>query len=207
MTAALKRFSGGRPERDTPVAANPWQPGPQDTELPPPVREVRLSGPSAPQRGVPGIEGGLPIRIQAASQDGVGVLGCSGGSGESSLATVLGGHACAHAWPGVGGPVVLCARTTAIGLQAAQAALAQWAAGAVSAEVLGLALVPDAPGRRPMPLRDLERLVGSGAPRVWQIPWIAQWRDDRARADNAPRQVQNFIDDVETLLAERSGSA
>lgn len=167
-----------------------------------------MSGPSAPQLGVPVVEGGLPIRsADPASHDGtVAVLGCSGGSGESSLATILDAHACGHAWP-PGGPVVLCARTTATGLQAAQAALAQWAAGAVSVDVLGLALVRDTPGRRPKPLRDLERIVGSGAPHVWEIPWIAQWRNDAARIDTAPRQVKSFIADVQTLLTQRSRSA
>jgi hypothetical protein len=204
-----KRSRDSRAEPDTRTGSNPWLPSPQHTQAPTPVREVQLSGPSAPQLGVPVVEGGLPIRsVDPASHDGtVAVLGCSGGSGESSLATVLDGYACAHAWPAAGGPVVLCARTTALGLRAAQGALAQWAARSVSAEVLGLALVQDTPDRRPKPLRDLERIVGSGAPHVWEIPWIAEWRNDQARIDTAPRQVKSLIADVQTLLTQRSRSA
>ena len=199
------------------LGENPWvKPPPAWPEPPKPtVREVGLTGPSAPQRGVWAAEGGLPVRGGEPAPHGgaLGVLGCSGGSGESSLATILNGHACAHAWPASGGLVVLCARTTAIGLQAAQAALTQWVARAddakvpLSTEVLGLAFVEDAPGRRPRPLRDLQRTIGSGAPRVWQIPWIAQWRDDQARLDTAPRQVKSFVADVQTLLTQRSRSA
>ena len=195
---------------------NPWvKPPPAWPEPPTPAGEVGLTGPSAPQRGVWTTEGGLPVRggEPAPHAGALGVLGCSGGSGESSLATILGGYACEHAWPPAGGPVLLCARTTAIGLKAAQAALTQWVARTddgnvpLSTEVLGLAFVEDAPGRRPRPLRDLQRTIGSGAPRVWQIPWIAHWRDDQARLDTAPRQVKSFVADVQTLLTQRSRSA
>jgi len=199
------------------LGENPWvKPPPAWPEPPnPAVREVGLTGPSAPQRGVRTTEGGLPIRGSEPAPHGraLGVLGCSGGSGESSLASILGGYACEHAWPPAGGPVLLCARTTAVGLKAAQAALTQWVARTddgkvpLGTEVLGLAFVEDAPGRRPRPLRDLQRTIGSGAPRVWQIPWIAQWRDDQARLNTAPRQVKSFVADVQTLLTQRSRSA
>lgn len=55
-------------------------------------------------------------------------------------------------------------------------AAAQWASGAVPVDLLGLAVVADAPGRLPGPLRDLVRLVGGGVPHLWRVPWSEDWR-------------------------------
>lgn len=87
------------------------------------------------------------------------------------------------------------------GLQAAQAAATQWAAGLVpNVEVLGLAIVADAPGRLPRPLRDFARLVGGGVPRTWSVPWIESWRlGEPITLPNAPREVRRMVDELTTL--------
>ncbi|MFD8242382.1 DUF6668 family protein [Streptomyces albidoflavus] len=107
-------------------------------------------------------------------------VGAHGGSGASTLhAAVPGGAEAGRCWPLLPGArprVVLVARSSASGLAAAQMAAAQWASGAVPVDLLGLAVVADAPGRLPGPLRDLVRLVGGGVPHLWRVPWSEDWR-------------------------------
>lgn len=106
-------------------------------------------------------------------------LGCHGGAGASTLATVIptgadaGRYWPVPIYPGVG-RVVLVARTHAHGLRSAQAAARQWASGMLPGHVqlLGLVVIADAPGRLPKPLRDLLRLISGGVPRTWEIPWV-----------------------------------
>ncbi|MBL5975505.1 MAG: hypothetical protein D3X82_17645 [Candidatus Leucobacter sulfamidivorax] len=67
-------------------------------------------------------------------------------------------------------------------------------------EVLGLAIVADAPGRLPRPLRDFARLVGGGVPRTWSVPWIESWRlGEPITLPNAPREVRRMVDELTTL--------
>lgn len=135
-------------------------------------------------------------------------LGAHGGAGESCLARVVPEWAAAeHAWPQVApehgpAPVVLVARSHAYGLQAAQAAATQWAAGLVpGVEVLGLVVVADAPGKLPRPLRDLQQVVAGGVPRTWSLPWIETWRlGDDPRFITNPREVRRLIDHLRDLL-------
>ncbi|MBD2894405.1 hypothetical protein amrb99_33300 [Actinomadura sp. RB99] len=60
---------------------------------------------------------------------------------------------------------------------AAQTAMRQWAAGGLpSVQLLGLAVVADAPGKRPKPLSDLLRLIAGGVPQLWELPWVEGFR-------------------------------
>ncbi|MBB6398179.1 hypothetical protein BKA00_005093 [Actinomadura coerulea] len=73
--------------------------------------------------------------------------------------------------------MLLVARSHAAGLCAAQAAVAQWAAGVLpGVQLIGLAVVADAPGKRPKPLADLMRLIAGGVPRLWDLPWVEAFR-------------------------------
>lgn len=120
----------------------------------------------------------LPIRSTAEVAT-CWVVGAHGGSGESTLATLVENwRAADHEWPHTvpTSPCLLVARTSADGLLAAQAAMAQWAAGDAPVDLVGLVLLADAPGTLPRPLRELAALVAGGAPRHWSIPWIEQWR-------------------------------
>ena len=95
-------------------------------------------------------------------------LGVHGGAGVTTLErAVAGGRDAGLAWPvSVESPaVVLVARSSANGIQAAQNAARQWASGMVpGVDLLGLVVVADAPGRRPGVLRNLVRLVPAPRP-------------------------------------------
>lgn len=181
--------------------SNPWLVGPTNPAEPaptppPPVtrREVRL-GPVAPQPGVPtpDIADRLPQTV-AHWPATVWWLGVHGGAGETTLAALAGGtRSAGHAWPmpttpGRPSRVVLVARTNYSGLTAAQRAATEWASNALgdAVQVAGLVLMPDAPGKRPRPLRDLEQVVAGGVPRVWTMPWVEAWRIAPARPGDAP---------------------
>ncbi|WP_344272234.1 hypothetical protein [Actinomadura napierensis] len=83
--------------------------------------------------------------------------------------------------------MVLVARSHAHGLRAAQAAAWQWSTSAElrPVQLLGLAVIADAPGRRPKPLKDLLTLISGGVPKVWDLPWV-----EALRLGDPPGQVQ-----------------
>jgi hypothetical protein len=134
------------------------------------------------------------------------VTGAHGGAGESRLATILdGARATEHAWPvhdqGMSKPaVLLVCRSDLRGLKAAQGALIQWASGAAPAvDLLGLAVLADAPGKLPKPLREFAALVGGGAPRLWILPWVESWRLGDTTAGPPGRDYQRFATDLAAL--------
>lgn len=189
--------------------ANPWVSRPANPE--PTATHVAVepvqqpSGPTAPQRGIPAPSVQLPI-VDRAPLATLCWLGVHGGAGESSLSQLVPNWpAAGHMWPHAASPtptrVVLVARSSMSGLQAAQAAATQWAAGLVpNVEVLGLAIVADAPGRLPRPLRDFARLVSGGVPRTWSVPWIESWRlGEPISLPDAPREVRRMVDELNTL--------
>ena len=171
--------------------ANPWligpeQPAPPEAPVVPPHshREAR-SGALAPQPGVPVPDTAdrLPQRT-AAWPATVWWLGVHGGAGETTLALLAAGTRPAeHAWPipgarGTTHRVVLVARTNYAGLIAAQRAATEWASNTLDdgVQLVGLVLMPDAPGLLPKPLRELEQIIAGGVPRVWTMPWVDAWR-------------------------------
>ncbi|MFC7329184.1 DUF6668 family protein [Marinactinospora rubrisoli] len=179
----------------------------------------RVTGPQRPQSGVPVPQGGdLLPRRSVAEFDGLWWLGVHGGAGETTLsALVERSRTAQHAWPepvspemasGVTMPprlakVILVARTHAHGLRAAQLAATEWASGAVpGVDVLGMALVADAPGRLPRSLRDMAKIVTGGVPRVWQIPWVESWRlGEQVTLESSPKAVQVMVTELAALLA------
>lgn len=118
-------------------------------------------------------------------------LGCHGGAGATTLsAAVPGGSDAWRYWPLPDPPattnVVLVARSNASGLRAAQGAARQWASGALpTVRLIGLAVIADAPGRRPRPLRELLELISGGVPRVWDLPWV-----EALRLGDPPDQIR-----------------
>ncbi len=103
----------------------------------------------------------------------VWVTGVHGGAGETRLSHIVeGARPTEHAWPilkdGFSKPaVLLVCRSNMHGLKAAQSALIQWASGAApDVNLLGLAVLADAPGKLPKALRDFAALIGGGAPRL-----------------------------------------
>lgn len=178
-----------------------------------PVPTERPTGPLAPQPHVSMPEDPLPITRKDASV-ALWVVGAHGGAGESTLADLDEGWAAAeHSWPeldpGQSAACVIAARTSVRGLLAARSALTQWAASGAgdSVELLGLVLVADAPGKLPAPIRDLAKVVGGGAPRVWHVPWVEAWRLGAPVGEHVPRPVSNLVSALRSLAAPSHGGA
>jgi hypothetical protein len=164
------------------ATANPWLRGPIRGDLLPALHSV-----PPPPEPAPDPPAGLRL-WRPTGRATLYWVGASGGAGESTLAAHMPGTAAAgHRWPTPAADparCVLVARTTAAGLGAAQAALAQYAAGrAGNTHLLGVLLSADTGGRRP---KQLQRLIdrisggapvdGRGRPQVWQLPFIDAWR-------------------------------
>ncbi|WP_211880069.1 DUF6668 family protein [Pseudarthrobacter albicanus] len=174
---------------------------PVDLQLPP---EPRIT---APLLGM--VEPDAADRLGSRTMTGTATLwvtGAHGGAGESRLAGILdGARATDHAWPvpddASGKPaVLLVCRSDLRGLTAARGALIQWASGVAPAvDLLGLAVLADAPGKLPKSLRDFAALVGGGAPRLWMLPWVESWRLGDTTAGPPGRDYQRFVIDIAAL--------
>lgn len=141
-----------------------------------------LVGVPAPQLGIDAPEDRVLGRVVS---DGLGVhwVGAHGGSGESTVATLVGGRACDHRWPEMSAgadasvPVVLVARRNHHGMRAASLAAREWASGAhPDVMLLGLVLIEDAPGRIPRELQRQSKVLSGAVPRTWIVPWIEDLR-------------------------------
>ncbi|KRE76589.1 DUF6668 family protein [Arthrobacter sp. Soil763] len=138
------------------------------------------------------------------------VTGAHGGSGESRIADLLdGARATGHCWPvpqdGSTPQLLLVCRADMRGLTAARSALTQWAAGAAPAvDLLGLAVLADAPGKTPKALRDFTAIVGGGAPRLWTLPWVEAWRHEDTPSVPPAREYQRFTTNIAALVADTS---
>lgn len=201
---------------DAPVS-NPWLSSarPSGGNNGEPQRSVQSvltapTGPTAPQgAGVPRPAQLLPV---ASPQPVTGPawwwLGVHGGAGVTTLErAVPGGRDAERAWPSseVPQPVVLVARSSAGGLQAVQHAAQQWASRMVTGvELLGLVVVADAPGRRPRALRDLLQLVSGTVPRLWEVPWVEQWRLGEPPAAHLPKECAPLARDLARLARPAS---
>ena len=171
-------------------------------------RPTSATGPTAPQPGVPEPPAGVQLPVRGVwSAPSLWVLGVHGGAGESVIAGLAAEwEAADHAWPrpvdGAAAPVLLVARTNMRGLLAARAAATQWAAGIVpQADVVGLVLIADAPGRLPRALRDLAQVVSGGVPRNWTVPWNETWRlGESPTLSTAPRAARRMVDEVHDII-------
>lgn len=110
---------------------------------------------------------------------GIALLGAHGGAGVSSLLRAGLDELAVDAdrrWPRAG-TVVLVARTSTSGLEWAQDLARQHASGqAGDAELLGLVLVADSPGRFPARTAALRHLISGAFSRTWHLPWLEEWR-------------------------------
>lgn len=196
------------PRADVP---NPWLTPAADIDVPTPAAPKKRSpderGPKRPQSRVPAPDVVDRLAHRPVQAQGVWLVGVHGGAGTSTLRCVLPGSADAdRAWPfyanqAARATVLLVARTSAHGLSRAQTAAQEWAASTTPhINLLGLALVPDAPGRLPRALRNLVQLVSGGVPRVWTLPWHEPWRlGHPATPESAPPQYRKLADDVSRL--------
>ena len=192
---------------------NPWitHPAPADgaDTAAPEAHEPPEAVLSGPLRGMvePDAADRLARRTVAGSA-ALWVTGAHGGSGESRIADLIdGARATGHCWPvlqdGSKPRVLLVCRADMRGLTAAQSALTQWASGAAPAvDLLGLAVLADAPGKTPKPLRDFAAIVGGGAPRSWTLPWVEAWRHGDSTTAPPAREYQRFITDLAALATD-----
>jgi hypothetical protein len=166
---------------------------------------------SAPLKGM--VEPDAADRLAARTMTGsaaLWVIGAHGGAGESRIADLLDARATGHCWPilqnGSRPRALLVCRADMRGLTAARSALTQWASGAApKVELLGLAVLADAPGRTPKALRDFTAIVGGGAPRLWTLPWVEAWRHGDTTAQPS-REYQRFITDVAVLATDTTST-
>ncbi|SDI70366.1 hypothetical protein SAMN04488693_11928 [Arthrobacter subterraneus] len=168
-----------------------------------------LTGAALPQKGIPEPEAAdrLPRRYVTGSA-ALWIVGVHGGAGESAVARLIdGSRPTQHAWPviensGMPPRVLLVCRSNMNGLESARRALIEWTSPQPPhVELMGLAVLADAPGKLPKPLRDLATIVGGGAPRLWHLPWVEAWRTGDAEADQLPRDTRKFITDINSLLS------
>lgn len=154
-----------------------------DAALPTTLTRQRR-GPAAPlSRPSVGLVTPPPVdrRLEAdrAPSAGVALLGAHGGAGVSSLLRAGLDEIAVDAerrWPHAGA-VVLVARTSTSGLEWARDLARQHASGlAGDVELLGLVLVPDAPGRFPARTAGLRDLTAGAFARTWHLPWLEEWR-------------------------------
>lgn len=185
----------------TPVTA-PVEAEPAQLPLPP------LTGAAQPQKGIPEPDAAdrLPRRYVSGSAS-LWVIGVHGGAGESAVTRLIdGSRSTQHTWPTLEDPgmpprVLLVCRSNMNGLEAARRALIEWTSPQPpEVELLGLAVSADAPGKLPKVLRDLETIVGGGAPRLWHLPWVEAWRTGDVAPEQLPRDTRKFITEINSLL-------
>jgi hypothetical protein len=190
-----------------PTAAEGAETAAPDTHVPP---EAVIS---APLRGMvePDAADRLARRTVAGSA-ALWVTGAHGGAGESRIADLLpGARVTDHCWPVLQDRstprVLLVCRADMRGLTGARSALTQWASGAApELDLLGLAVLADAPGKTPKALREFAAIVGGGAPRLWTLPWIEAWRHGDSTTPPPAREYQRFITDLAVLATDTTPS-
>jgi hypothetical protein len=174
-----------------------------------------LRGALAPQQGISAPDGDRRLGRFPTSSAGPYWLGAHGGAGETTFRELLGGAECHHRWPsptpGAPAPVVvLLARQTHRGLEAARRAAQDWASGRHPEVVLaGLVIVAAAPGKTPKPLAVATRVVSGGVPSTWVVPWIEELRltgaMDWESMAREPRKVLTALGEaVDELISERT---
>ncbi|BCW42718.1 hypothetical protein StoSoilB3_42530 (plasmid) [Arthrobacter sp. StoSoilB3] len=197
------------------LSLNPWVTTPDKNveEQTPDVHVPPTAVISTPLKGM--VEPDTADRLSSRTMSGTAalwVIGSHGGAGESRTADLLdGARPTGHCWPVLqdgGKPrVLLVCRADMHGLTTAQNALTQWVSGAAPAvDLIGLAVLADAPGKTPKALRDFTAIVGGGAPRLWTLPWVEAWRHGDSTTTPTAREYQRFISDVTALVTETNPS-
>lgn len=156
------QFASAAPIDQLPAAGEPAQPRTRRRTRPP-VTQQKLAVPGDP---VPG----------------AWLLGTHGASGARCLSAVLPGTRYAsQQWPescGARAPLVLVCRSNHRGLTSAQEYARAYRDGELAGQLqlLGVIVSADAPARRPVALRRLERLLSGAVPILAHVPWEPQWR-------------------------------
>lgn len=154
----------------------------------------RMPAPAASRR---------PPRSAGRTHGSVGWLSVHGGAGATTLTRLLGGVDIGSRWPRGDDPraVYLVARTHAAGLRATSQMLNVLKHGenAPDLRVLGVVLVPDAPGRLPVQLQRRIRVLRSVAD-VHRLSWISS-----LRTDELPRELPKELQKLAARTSARKG--
>lgn len=195
---------------------NPWITSPASDDQSPETPDIHMPPAaviSTPLVGM--VEPDAADRLGSLTMTGsasVWITGVHGGAGESRIADIIdGARVTHHCWPllpdGASPRVLLVCRADMRGLSAARSALTQWASGAApEVDLLGLAVLADAPGKTPKELREFASIVGGGAPRLWSLPWVESWRLGHSTAVPTSREYRRFITDLATLATDNPSS-
>lgn len=175
------------------TTVNPWLTAPPEPV--PSVEAARVERPAPWVAGsVPGYATGVAVDVVAVSEPGLYVMGTHGGAGASTLAHLLGVRETGRCWPvaEVGGVrVLVCARTSAAGIRAAQDLAVSWGGFAGGSALVGVVWMPDQPGRLPRPLKEQVSLVSGAYPCATSLPFFKAWR---MSPDPASRSVsEKFV--------------
>lgn len=178
----------------TSPAQESWQ-APQGSPVPiPPPPAVAVTRTWAP--GVDGLTVRRHIlRCRVNESHRLWMVGAHGGAGASTWAQLLEVGDAGTAWPQHVNPsralrIVVCCRSTAAGLRAAQDVGIEWASGALPGQLVGLVVGADAPGRLPRELREQLQITSGAFPHCIFVPWQAQWRfakESDVNADHSRR--------------------
>ena len=195
---------------------NPWITSPvssEDSAETPDIHMPPAAVISTPLVGM--VEPDAADRLDRRTMTGsasVWITGVHGGAGESRIADIIdGARVTDHCWPVLPDSttprVLLVCRADMRGLTAARNALTQWASGAAPGiDLLGLAVLADAPGKKPKELREFASIVGGGAPRLWTLSWVESWRLGHSTAVPTSREYQRFITDLAALATDNPSS-
>lgn len=195
---------------------NPWVTSPVSAEDPAQTTDIQMPPAaviSTPLVGM--VEPDSADRLGSRTMKGsasMWIVGAHGGAGESRIADIIdGARITDHCWPVLPGStnprVLLVCRADMRGLTAARSALTQWASGAApEVDLLGLAVLADAPGKKPKELREFASIVGGGAPRLWTLSWVESWRLGHSAAVPTARDYHRFITDLVTLATDNPSS-
>lgn len=171
-----------------------------------------LRGVGGPQQGLLGVAAGENLARFITDDSGIFWLGTHGGAGESTLVSLLGGTACHHRWPAraaLSSPadpvqVVLVARQSHHGLQAAKSTALSWATGMQpTVKLRGMVVIAAAPGKTPGSLSKETRITAGGVPHTWVLPWIEELRlSGSVEQTSLPRQSQRVLAALSELVDE-----
>ena len=147
---------------------------------PPPPEDEALEVDYRPWASGAEVEVGRRLGRISVQGAGLWVVGAHGGAGTSTWAGLLEAGDAGRAWPVSAQRlrVLVAARSSAAGLEAARAAAVEWVEGTLPhIELVGLLLGADAPGRRlPKALQALVADISGAFPIVLRVPWQASWR-------------------------------
>jgi len=159
--------------------------------------------------------GGLPTE-RVTADPLLWVVGVHGGAGASTVAALAGEDVqeLPQRLPltpdGTPPPrVLLVARTHATGLHYAGWMAAHWATGHTGIQLLGLAVLDDAPRLPPVLVAEIKRVAGM-VPTLWHLPWVEAWRTSLdLDLATVPRRTRRSITQIrraaETARAHEPG--